>query len=107
VLVLYGGAVAERAPTAELFRRRAHPYTQGLFAAMPRLGRTRGARLGSIPGTVPELADLPPGCPFAGRCFLTAEACWTTPPPRSPVGPAHDAACLRLDEALKTAESPL
>ena len=105
VLVMYGGAVAERAPTTALFRRRAHPYTQGLFGAMPRLGRGRGGRLGAIPGTVPDLADLPPGCPFAGRCFLTAEACWTTPPPLIPVGPAHRAACIRLDEALKTAKA--
>ena len=105
VLVMYGGAVAERAPTAELFRRRAHPYSQGLFAAMPRLGRARGRRLGAIPGTVPELHELPPGCPFAGRCFLTAEACYVTPPPLIPVGPAHAAACIRLDEALKTAEA--
>ena len=106
VLVMYGGTVAERAPTAELFRRRAHPYSQGLFAAMPRLGRGRGGRLGAIPGSVPDLHDLPPGCPFAGRCFLTAEACYVTPPPLLPVGPAHGAACIRLDEALKTSEAP-
>jgi peptide/nickel transport system ATP-binding protein len=105
VLVMYGGAVAERAPTAELFGRRAHPYSQGLFRAMPRLGRARGARLGSIPGVVPELHDMPSGCPFAGRCFLTAEACYATPPPLFPVGPNHRAACIRLDEALKTAEA--
>jgi peptide/nickel transport system ATP-binding protein len=106
VLVMYGGAIAERAPTAELFRRRAHPYSQGLFAAMPRLGRGRGGRLGAIPGAVPDLHDLPPGCPFAGRCFLTADACYVTPPPLLPVGPAHSAACIRLDEALKTSKAP-
>jgi peptide/nickel transport system ATP-binding protein len=104
VLVMYGGAVAERAPTEALFRLRAHPYSQGLFAAMPRLGRGR-SRLGAIPGTVPELRDLPRGCPFAGRCFLTAEACYETPPPLLAVAPGHHAACIRLDEALKTAEA--
>ena len=107
VLVMYGGAVVERAPTAELFRRRAHPYSQGLFAAMPRLGRGRSARLEAIPGAVPELHDLPAGCPFAGRCFLTEERCFVTPPPLLAVGPAHRAACLRLDEALKTSEAPV
>jgi peptide/nickel transport system ATP-binding protein len=103
VLVMYGGAVVESAPAAELFRRPAHPYTQGLLAARPRLGLGRGVRLPTIPGTVPELADLPPGCPFAGRCPLTVDACRATFPPPEPVGPGHRARCIRLDMALADA----
>ena len=59
VHVMYGGTVVESGPTGTLFERRAHPYTQGLFAARPRLGLVRGTRLATIAGRVPELADLP------------------------------------------------
>ena len=81
MLVMYGGSVVESGPTAAVFAERAHPYTQGLFAARPALGAPRGARLATIRGSVPELVDLPPGCPFAGRCSFTVDACQTTRPP--------------------------
>ena len=54
-------------------------------------------RLPTIPGTVPDIAELPPGCPFAGRCRYTIDACFATPPPRAVVGPGHVARCIRLD----------
>jgi peptide/nickel transport system ATP-binding protein len=100
MLVMYGGAVVESGPTAEVFRRLTHPYTQGLFSARPKLGAQRGARLKTIAGTVPELADLPRGCPFAGRCELTIPACGDALPAAVPVGPEHHARCIRLDVAL-------
>ena len=96
MLVMYGGTVVERGPTAEVFRRRAHPYTQGLFAARPRLGATRGTRLATIPGTVPDLADLPAGCPFAGRCARAVDACRAEPPAEVAVGDGHAARCIRI-----------
>ncbi|HSW16949.1 MAG TPA: ABC transporter ATP-binding protein, partial [Ramlibacter sp.] len=68
MLVMYGGIVAESGPTDSVFARLAHPYTRALFASRPRLGLARGTRLPTIPGRVPELADLPKGCPFADRC---------------------------------------
>jgi peptide/nickel transport system ATP-binding protein len=100
VLVMYGGSIVESAPVERLFARRAHPYAQGLFAARPHLAEAGAARLYTIPGTVPELAELPPGCRFAGRCPLTIAACSAGPPPLVAVGEAHRAACIRLDEAM-------
>ena len=97
VFVMYGGTVVESGPTAALFERRAHPYTQGLFAARPRLGLARGTRLVTIPGRVPELADLPAGCPFAERCTRAVDACRKALPPPVLVGAGHTACCLRID----------
>lgn len=97
LLVMYGGTVVERGPTAEVFARQAHPYTRGLAAARPRLGLARGTRLPTIPGRVPDLADLPPGCPFADRCALVVDACHAALPAPVLVGPAHDARCIRTE----------
>ncbi len=96
LLVMYGGTVVESGPTAALFERLAHPYTRGLFAARPRLGLKRGTRLATIPGRVPELADMPRGCPFADRCSLVVDACRGTDPPVVAIGPGHEARCLRI-----------
>ncbi|ADU98741.1 ABC transporter ATP-binding protein [Alicycliphilus denitrificans] len=100
-LVMYGGTVVESGPTRAVFGAQAHPYTQGLFAARPQFGAARvpGARLPTIAGTVPELADLPPGCPFAGRCPRTIAACHAALPPAVALGADHEARCIRLGEA--------
>jgi len=80
VMVMYGGGVVESATTPELFAHRAHPYTRGLFAARPRLGLARGTRLTTIPGSLPELMDLPAGCAFSDRCSLAVADCLKIPP---------------------------
>jgi len=97
MLVMYGGSVVESGPTASVFANRMHPYTLGLFAARPGLRAARGRRLATIPGTVPELVDLPRGCPFAGRCRLTIPECHADLPPAYVVEPGHRARCIRLD----------
>jgi peptide/nickel transport system ATP-binding protein len=100
VMVMYGGTVVESGPTGDVFGRLAHPYSRGLFAARPQLGIGRGRRLPTIAGRVPELADLPRGCPFADRCPWVVPACREALPPRFEVGPVHHARCIRVDDVL-------
>ena len=101
MLVMYGGTVVEAGPTQEVFARMAHPYTRGLLAARPVLGSNAGARaalrppLPTIAGSVPPLHALPPGCPFAGRCAFTLDACHATPPPAVGLGHGHRVRCIR------------
>jgi peptide/nickel transport system ATP-binding protein len=99
VMVMYGGMVVESGPVDGVFSRRAHPYTRGLYAARPRLGATRGTKLPTIAGRVPELADLPRGCPFADRCDRVVDACRAEPPAPVEVGARHVARCVRVEEA--------
>ena len=97
MMVMYGGTVVESGPTDEVFRRMGHPYTQGLFRARPKLGARKGTRLTTISGTVPELADLPPGCTFADRCPLVIDQCRAALPPMVDVGTGHGVRCIRTD----------
>ena len=99
MLVMYGGMVMESGPTAKVFQAMAHPYTRGLFGARPQLGAPRGTRLLTIEGSVPELVDLAPGCPFAERCPVAMQHCAQTRPPVSTLGPGHLASCLRYGAA--------
>lgn len=103
-LVMYGGKILERGPSAQVFEHPAHPYTRGLLAARPRLQQRmqaqRSKRLSTIAGQVPDMAQMPAGCPFAGRCPYTRKDCWTQQPPRIQVGPAHSFDCLHADLVL-------
>ena len=100
MLVMYGGSVVEEGTTRSVFANRMHPYTLGLFGARPGLRTPKGQRLVTIPGTVPELVDLPAGCAFAGRCPFTAAQCHDTFPPRVQIEPGHDVRCIRLDAVV-------
>jgi oligopeptide/dipeptide ABC transporter ATP-binding protein len=93
VAVLYAGRVAETASVLALFESARHPYTRALLSAIPRTSGPRD-RLESIPGTVPVLGDMPPGCRFAPRCPLRRDICDTLPPPLRPLDTAHATACL-------------
>jgi len=72
VTVMYAGTAVEEAPTVELFETPLHPYTQGLIASIPVMGQVK-ERLEVIPGNVPNLIDMPPGCRFAPRCKARIE----------------------------------
>lgn len=67
VAVMYAGQIVEQADVNELFENPLHPYTRGLIGSIPILGREKDL-LDVIPGTVPNLVNLPPGCRFAPRC---------------------------------------
>jgi peptide/nickel transport system ATP-binding protein len=104
VIVMYAGKTVEEAPVEELFARPQHPYTHGLMASIPRLPLMRGAtevegeRLQEIPGTVPALTNLPPGCVFAPRCAHAIDRCRAEYPPYEEKRPGHWAACWRSRE---------
>jgi oligopeptide/dipeptide ABC transporter ATP-binding protein len=72
VAVMYAGEIVEQATVSELFTNPQHPYTQGLIGSVPQLGRITD-ELVTIPGSVPNLIDLPPYCRFAPRCTARVE----------------------------------
>jgi peptide/nickel transport system ATP-binding protein/oligopeptide transport system ATP-binding protein len=96
VAVMYCGRVVEEGSTRDVFTAPAHPYTKGLLASIPSLD-DEVPRLTTIPGVVPPLARLPPGCRFAPRCAAAAAACRERQPALVDAGaPGHRAACIAL-----------
>ncbi len=94
VAVMYAGRIVEYGSVHAVFENPMHPYTHGLFASMPRLGEPKH-RLATIPGTVPNPARLPSGCPFHPRCAAMQgdEKCKAENPPLLEVAPGHWSAC--------------
>jgi oligopeptide/dipeptide ABC transporter ATP-binding protein len=96
VAVMYAGHIVEQAEVKELFDHPLHPYTQGLIASLPILGKRR-SRLDTIPGTVPNLIDLPECCRFASRCRARVEhrlsICSEREPQMVKVSPGHTVRC--------------
>ena len=93
VAVMYAGNLVELGAKADIFQAPAHPYTQGLLRAIPTLSTDRALPLSTIEGTVPSIAQLPPGCPFEPRCTFRVAACAVQLPPLVEVGPGHWARC--------------
>jgi peptide/nickel transport system ATP-binding protein len=96
VMVMYAGRKVEEAPVAQLYRSARHPYTQGLFGAVPKLGSSltgEQTRLAEIPGVVPNLKERIPGCVFAGRCAFATDLCRESAPALELKAHAHFAAC--------------
>jgi peptide/nickel transport system ATP-binding protein len=101
VIVMYAGRKVEEAEVEELFAEPLHPYTHGLLASIPQLAVIGGAadapvadgRLKEIPGMVPSLTDVPPGCSFAPRCAYADERCRSAYPQYEQKRPGHWAAC--------------
>ena len=102
VLVMYAGEIVEEAPVETLFDVPHHPYTEGLLAAMPRLGERR-ARLRVIPGTVPPSTAWPTGCRFRERCAYAWSRCAEEPPPLYQIGPGHVSRCHLAAEPARRA----
>ncbi len=92
VQVMYGGRVMETAPTEPAFASPAHPYTQGLLAAVPRVDH-QGDTLSAIPGNPPNMTRPPAGCPFAPRCDYAVAPCGQVMPPLTGFAPGRARAC--------------
>lgn len=104
VLVMYAGAIVERAPAVALFAQPQHPYTIGLLGAIPDLD-ARQTRLASIDGQVPQPHERGDGCSFASRCPFAIEQCRREVPTRRVLAHDHDVACWRapLTESMALA----
>ena len=90
--VMYAGRIVETGPARVVMASPRHPYTRGLLASLP--GSKPGRRLEAIPGAVPDLASLPPGCAFAPRCPERFAACEASRPDAFTVSPGHAARCF-------------
>jgi peptide/nickel transport system ATP-binding protein len=91
IAVMYAGRIVEEGPVAEVLRAPRHPYTEGLLRAAPRLTREK---LVPIPGTVPSLDALSPGCAFAPRCPHHVAECDASVPELRAVNKNHQARCI-------------
>jgi len=92
IVVMYAGKVFEQAPTNELFEQPGNPYTRGLLRSVPDPTDEQG-RLYQIPGLPPDLAHLPPGCPFAPRCERAVDICRQEFPPYVQLTREHYSLC--------------
>jgi peptide/nickel transport system ATP-binding protein len=82
VYIMYSGKVVEEGKSAEFFGKPMHPYSQGLLASTPTL---QSQSIKGIPGFMPDLASLPPGCSFTPRCQYAMEICKKEYPPEKPL----------------------
>lgn len=99
VAVMYAGEVVERGSVRDVFHAPAHPYAQALLECDPARIKTATRELPTIPGTLPGLIDVPPGCIFRARCPHRWERCDTEHPPAYPVDDVrHSALCHLLDK---------
>ncbi|EGW50127.1 hypothetical protein HMPREF1022_02778 [Desulfovibrio sp. 6_1_46AFAA] len=94
--VMYAGRLVERAPARELFADPRHPYTRGLMHSAPSRRSMGLSRLPTIPGSVPSLQNMPPGCPFQPRCPEAMPRCAEAMPPSFVLG-QHAVACWLAD----------
>ncbi|HMS40460.1 MAG TPA: ABC transporter ATP-binding protein [Pyrinomonadaceae bacterium] len=93
IIVMYAGKVFEQAPTRELFKTPANPYTKGLLKSVPDPAHEDGTELYQIPGLPPDVAHLPPGCPFAERCERAEDICRADFPPFVQINENHHSLC--------------
>jgi len=102
VAVMYAGQIVEQTDVKTLFAKPLHPYTQGLMGSIPVLGKIKD-QLDVIPGNVPNLIDLPPGCRFAPRCRARINyqlpICTESEPALTEAAPGHSVRCWLYQDA--------
>jgi peptide/nickel transport system ATP-binding protein len=98
VAVMYSGRIAEIGPVREIIQNAKHPYTSGLMGSIPTLAQEED-RLVQIPGSMPRLSDIPPGCPFNPRCEKVFDKCRVQRPSLIPVENRQVACWLYEDAA--------
>ena len=106
IAVMYAGRIVEAGPIRDVIRSPRHPYTIGLLSTRAHGGRLTGRRLPAIPGSPPDLANLPPGCAFAPRCTLAGDPCRIAPPDAVPLAPGHFARCVRTADTIAPGRGP-
>ena len=97
VATMYAGEIVEYGTLEDIFDHTSHPYTEGLFNSIPRLG-VRSQRLKPIEGLMPDPSDLPGGCYFSPRCPYAGEKCMKEHPPTVDIGGGHLVKCHRYTE---------
>ena len=97
IAVMYAGRIVEEGPVRTLIREPQHPYTQALLRSVAHGSFTKGSRLDTIPGSPPDLANLPAGCVFADRCQRAGDECRQTAPDETWITPDHRARCFKLE----------
>ncbi len=101
IVVLYCGKIVEKGPKQDLISKPAHPYTQGLLGSIPKL-HGRQERLTQIPGTVPDVRNLPKGCNFRERCPFAQARCAEEEPEQISLGADRSVAChFPLEQELE------
>jgi peptide/nickel transport system ATP-binding protein len=98
VAVMYAGRIAEVGPTMDIFENARHPYTQALLRSIPNM-QAEGQVLSTIPGSPPDLTDLPSGCAFHPRCPYAFDRCKAEVPRPIRNGKESEAACFLLESA--------
>ncbi|MFI0396083.1 oligopeptide/dipeptide ABC transporter ATP-binding protein [Paracoccus jiaweipingae] len=93
VTVMYGGRIRETGPVHPIFAEPAHPYTQGLLAAIPRVDQ-KGDKLSAIPGSPPNMSNPPKGCAYEPRCAYRFGECATGRPALTEFAPGRSRACF-------------
>ena len=97
IAVMYAGRIVEEGTARQLIREPRHPYTQALLQSRAHGALAKGGRLATIPGSPPDLANLPPGCAFAERCAMAEARCRSEQPSLVTLSPGHQASCHRTD----------